>query len=191
MKPFTIIALILFTLLNAQSQAVEAAQSTGGEVLYLHCFRATGGQKVVVDPNSAQDKSPATPPARLIALRVSVESDFAVVVGDRGDKISGRISRNNGSLNATLEGSFGSGFKFSGKVEIEKVFDPELTWFSGAVFPCRCVFSKHQEIESFLKAQAELDAKSLEEATERTRKNQRREKESAEPHPASQESPAK
>ena len=47
----------------------------------------------------------------------------------------------------------------------------KYSWVSGAVFRCRCVFSKHKDIDPFLKAQAGIDAKKLEEATELTRRN--------------------
>jgi hypothetical protein len=162
MKLIATVALVFMTLLLARTGAEE--------ILYLHCFQPTYGHKI--DPKPGEE--PATPPARLIPLRVTPGSDFEAMWGVRGHAIAGRVSRNKDSLDITLQGNCGSGFAFNGKVEVEKVFDPGLTWFSGVVFPCRCVLSKHKEIEPFLQAQAATDAKKLEEATASSHQNQRK-----------------
>lgn len=146
------------------------AEGEGEDILFLHCFRATSEQRVVVDPHARKDKMPATPPSRLVTLKVNVGIPFEII-DSRAHTISGQVMVDGESYRATLEGSFGSGFKFSGRVELEKVFDTEITWFSGAVFPCRFVFSKKKDITPFLLAQVEIDAKNLEEATELTRRN--------------------
>lgn len=148
-----------------------ANSSPAEEVLYLHCFRPTYGQKVVTDPKRSGDSSPATPPTAMVTLRVVVGVPFEVITKPY-QGVSGRIDRENGALVAKFKGSFGSSsHSYSGAVEAEKVFDPKLDGFASAILPFRFVFSAHKEIEPFLKAQSELDAKKLEEATEMTKRN--------------------
>jgi hypothetical protein len=116
--------------------------------------------------------TPATPPKALATLKVVVGEPFKFTADQPHQGVSGCIERENGKLVVTLEGSFGSSrHGFSGTVEAEKAFDPEMKAFSSAVTPFRCVFSAGKEIEPFLKAQAELDAKKLEEAARRTKRN--------------------
>lgn len=152
------------------SHAGDVAGGEGDEVLYLHCFRPTYGQKVVLDPKGGKDRKSEKPPVRLVTLKVDVGRPFEVICS-RMDGVSGEVSTEGGSYFVRLEGAFGSGFKFSGKVELEKAFDPDVIWFSSAVYPCRCVVSKHKDIAPFLKAQVEIDRKRLQAATELTRKN--------------------
>jgi hypothetical protein len=161
---------VLMVLFIGQSYTHARAEGKAPEILYLHCFCSTSGHQVVVDPHAPKDMTPATPPARLMTLRVNVGIPFEII-DSRTHTISGQVMVDGESHRATLKGSFGSGFKFSGRVELEKVFDTEIAWFSGAVFPCRFVFSKNRDITPFLQLQTEIDVKNLQEATELTRKN--------------------
>ena len=116
------------------------------EVLYLHCMDSLG------------DK-------RLFTLMVTVGSPFEVGLDEsaNGSLIAGRIKRTNDILEATLTGNGGSGFEFSGKVELERLYDTEMTWFAGAMYNYAFVFSRHREVEPFLKSQAVIGAQHREE----------------------------
>lgn len=161
---------VLISIFIGQSYTNARAEGEAKDILFLHCFRSTSGQQVVVDPHAPRDKTPATPPSRLMTLKVNVGIPFEII-DSCAHSISGQVMVEGESHRAALEGSFGSGFKFSGPVELEKVFDTEITWFSGAVFPCLFVFSKNKDITPFLQAQTEIDAKNLREAIELTRRN--------------------
>lgn len=164
---------VLMVLFIGQTYTNARAEGKAPEILYLHCFHPTFGQQVVVDPHAPKDTTPATPPSRLITLKVNVGIPFEFV-DSRAHGISGHIMADGDSHRATLEGGFGSGVRFSGRVELEKVFNPEITWFSGGVFPCRFVFSKNKDISPFLSTQVEIDAKNLQRATELTQRNIKR-----------------
>ncbi|RYD23659.1 MAG: hypothetical protein EOP88_03280 [Verrucomicrobiaceae bacterium] len=139
------------------------------DALYLHLFTPTYGQKI--DPSPGEE--PATPPARVITLKVTAGSDFeAMFTGD--NSVSGRITPSGDSVEIKLKGSCGSGFSFDGKVGLDQIFEPDVSWFSGVVFRYKCVVSRQKEIETFLKTQAAADARRLEEATQRTRENKRK-----------------
>jgi hypothetical protein len=162
----------------------EAVLPAIGESLYLHCFRPTYGQKVILDPSEIKDATPATPPTALITLKVTLGSDFEVSIGERkfGKWLAGKTYWEGGRPMASFEGMFGtSSHGYKGPIELEKVFDPNgVTMMFSAIKPFRCVFSRHKEVKEFLDAQAILDAKQLAEATELTRKNTENRKEKAE-----------
>lgn len=142
------------------------------EILYLHCFRTTWGMKVP----PTRDGTPATPPERMLTLRVTPGVEFEVHVGKFNDQVKGMVSRTGDALHAKLQGGFGSSVHaFEGKVELEKPFDPDLLGFSSAVMPFRVVLSKSMDIEPFLEKQPEIDQRKLEKATKITRENEEKE----------------
>jgi hypothetical protein len=148
---------------------------TVGESIYLHCFRPTYGQQVVLEPSEVKDAARATPPNALLSLKVQLGGDFEVRLGElnRGYWLSGKTSWEGERLMASFKGMFGSSIQsFNGPVELEKVFDPNgVLVFASGIHPFRCVFSRHQEMKPFLDAQIVLDEKRLAEATETTRIN--------------------
>ena len=143
-----------FSILGALVIALGSPFCVAEEALYLHCFNRTTGQ--ASHNGNPGEVSEETPPTRLITLRVESGSDFEALL-DGHHHLSGRISQKDGSFEVVLEGAFRSGFAFSGKVELESVFDPKMTWFSGAVLTPRCVLSTHKEIEPFLEKQGTAD----------------------------------
>lgn len=144
------------------------SRSAAEEVFYLHLFTPTYGQKV--DPSPGEE--PATPPARVITLKVTAGSDFEALFGN--SSVSGVVTPSGDSADIKLKGSCGSGFSFDGKVGLDHIFEPDVSWFSGAVFRYKCVVSRQKEIEPFLKTQAAADGRRHEEATQRTRENKRK-----------------
>ena len=156
----------ILTIITLLSPLVCAEEDT----LYLHCFTQTTGMQVVYDDNP-RDLTKETPPTRLVTLRLSVDKTFEALIGSGHHQLEGIVTMKDGEPHITLSGGFRSGFAFSGNVEMEKVFDPNITWFSGAVSTPRCVLSKHKEIQPFLKAQATLDAEGLRQATERSKRH--------------------
>ena len=156
----------ILTIITFLSPFVCAEEDT----LYLHCFTQTTGMQVVYD-DSPRDLTKETPPTKLVTLRVSVDKAFEALIGSGYHQLEGIVTMKDGELYITLSGGFRSGFAFSGNVEMEKVFDPKITWFSGAANTPRCVLSKHKEIQPFLKAQATIDAERLRQALELSKKN--------------------
>jgi hypothetical protein len=173
MKPFFLAFLLACFGLGAGRSCFGnevGAETPGVETLYLHCFSPTTGQRIVYDDSPPYHGDPPTPPKALVSLKVVVGTSFEVMTGEYSG-VSGRIDRKDGALVAAFETSFGSRHRFAGTVEPEKIFEPEVMAFSGAVWGIRCVVSTSKEIGPFLKAQAELDAKRLAEATERSKRN--------------------
>ncbi|MCU0797885.1 MAG: hypothetical protein MUF31_18340 [Akkermansiaceae bacterium] len=181
-QSISIAFLSLLSVVSAFSPKVEAAPPPDGESLYLHCFRPTYGQKVILDPSENKDATPATPASALLTLKIRLGSEFYVSVGERGYWLAGKTFSDGGRLMASFEGMFGSSSHvFNGPIELEKVFDPKVSAFFSAVMPFRCVFSRHKDVKPFLDAQTVLDEKRLAEATESTRKNIEIQKMKAEP----------
>ncbi len=138
------------------------------EKLYLHCFSPTYGQQIQLEGSPKMEEP--TPPARIITLNVPIGSDFEAIL-PRHRYVSGKVTRVNEGMIIVLEGFFGSGFAFSGNVQLESVFKPRVTAASGVVSTPLCVLSKHKEIGPFLKAQAGADIERLKQATEQTKRN--------------------
>ncbi len=165
----------LLSVVSAVPPKLEAASPQDGESLYLHCFRPTYGQKVVLDPSENKDATPATPPSALLTLKIRLGADFDVSVGERkgGYLLKGKTFWEGDRLMGSFEGMFGSSsHAHSAPVRLEEVFDPNGGGaFFSAVMPFRCVFSRHKEMKPFLDAQTVLDEKRLAAATESTRKN--------------------
>ena len=116
---------VLIGLFIGQSHTNASAEGEAKDILYLHCFHPTFGQQIVADPDAPTDMTPATPPSRLATLKVNVGIPFEFI-DSRAHGLSGQIMADGDFHRATLEGGFGSGFRFSGRVELEKVFDTEI-----------------------------------------------------------------
>jgi hypothetical protein len=170
----------------------------GEEIIYLHWFSPTSGQAIQWE-DQPKVKDP-TPPAKIITLRVHIGRDFKASLPRHGydspvGHISGKVSKVGEAMTVTLKGSYASNsFAFSGNVELEKVFEPQVNGFSGVIYTILCVLSEHKEIEPFLKAQAEADAERLRLATERSKRyrDEERKKAAAEQAaPSNSDEPAK
>ena len=136
-----------------------------GEALYLHCFRATLGMKV----QPSLDKTPATPPARLLSIKLTLGKEFDLQVGEHHHGLKGTIFKDELGLRGKLDGSFGMSYHtFEGRIVEEKPFDPELLGFFSGASPFRCVVSRKRNITPFLEAQKKVDAERLAKATRKT-----------------------
>ncbi|MGB0579256.1 MAG: hypothetical protein ACPGVU_06090 [Limisphaerales bacterium] len=154
-----------FILLFLFSLTVEATDQPR-RTYYLHCFRPTHGMKL---PPS-NDRTPATPPQRLLSIKLQPPQEFDVQVGDRHHHLKGQIKYTRSGIHGAFEGSFGmSGHGFSGRIIPEQVFDPQLRGFASGISPFRCVLSTNRNVTPFLEAQKKLDAETLAKATRRTR----------------------
>lgn len=114
-------SIVALACLAGPAGAEDIGKSGQAEVLYLHCFRQTTGQRVVVDKAAANDTEPAISPKRLVTLKVDLDRPFEVVFSSM-HRVSGRVGKVDGELVVKLEGAFGSGFEFSGKVKVGEVF---------------------------------------------------------------------
>ena len=157
-----------FVLMLTLSIVFCSVLSAEEDVFYLHCFSPTYGQAIQWEGSPKVEKP--TAPARLITLKVQIDQDFEAILHDQSG-VSGKISKVDGSMAVDIKGSFGSGFEFSGKVELNSIFETHLTWFSGAAFTTLCVLSKDKNIEPFLKAQANADSARLERKTKESKRN--------------------
>ena len=146
------------------------------EFLYVHCFRKTWGMRV---PSPNADKDPPTPPKALLTLRVYPDVEFELLGGESSYRLKGLVSQErNGVVKVKLEGAFGNSVHvFDGEAKLDEPFDPEVRAFASMVTPFRVAISGNRDIEPYLKKQAELDAKRLEEAIRITRENEKKQAE--------------
>jgi hypothetical protein len=162
--------MVLLKSVKAQTVGTQAQHVP--EVIYLHCFTQTTGQKIVLESDAHPDLSPATPPQRIFTQKITLGSDFEVpIFGNKPPMVTGRITRDMDELNAEIRIDGVSAGEYSCKVELDKIFDKKAAWLGGCLYRYRYVISKNPVIDPFLKKQAAIDAKRLQEATERTRKN--------------------
>lgn len=158
------LSVLLILIISLASSGITEDDVTCEGVVYLHCFRSSRGL------SSNLDSSEATPPQRILSMRLTLDRPIDVSVSPQSKGISGVIRHREKGFFVSLTGRFGtSSHGFEGEVVLDEIFDPILEGFSGAVNPFRCVISTSKDITPFLRAQAKADAE-LNEENRRTRR---------------------
>jgi len=104
-------------------------------------------------------KNETKPPSRILSTRVFVGQEISITLDNGSPSLHGRIDLRDGKYSAKLTGSFGtSSGSFSGVIQPEKAFEPDLYAFSSAICGTYFVLSTDKSCKPFLKAKASSKA---------------------------------
>jgi hypothetical protein len=122
------VALAFVHLLHCPVYSTDSVISAASAPLYVHCLGASPKQDFSC--------------VRLLTVRIHVGQEIEVFLGDgRAPVLCGKVELRGGEYFAHLQGNFGSGGSFEGKVELEKRFAPPAYAYSGYCIPFKLVVS--------------------------------------------------